>query len=312
MTQGILPTIRNSSRSAKIEQMKSYFRSGLLLLLSVILSGCSTVGLFVLNSSLKVGADHALTSDIQYGERSWQKLDIYTPSGAAEKQNDLPVLVFFYGGGWDSGHKEMYYFVANAFVKRGYVVVIPDYLKYPQARFPDFIEDGAAAIDWVSKNIQNYGGNQQKIVAAGHSAGAHLGALLVSDARYLAQYDRTPNVVRAFVGLAGPYNFTPESKKLIEVFGPPERFPQMQINTFIDGDEPSILLLHGAEDSTVSVLNQESMLSALAAAGNPGRGIVYPDIGHVKIVLSLTPPLLGSATTLNDMDEFFRATLNDL
>ncbi len=275
---------------------------------TLFLSGCSSTGLYLLNSSLKLGADHSVEKNIQYGERDWQRLDVHVPT--ANTETPRPVLVFFYGGSWDSGRKEMYYFVANSFAKRGYIVVIPDYIKYPDARFPAFMHDGAAALDWVLSNIKDHGGDPNNIVVAGHSAGAHLGALLLSDAQYLAQHERKPQDVKAFVGLAGPYNFTPTSATLVEIFGPPEKFPNMQLNNFVDGDEPPMLLLHGRADETVGLQNQTSFLTKLREHNIDADGKVYDDVGHIKILMSLTPPLKGDVPTLDDMDQFFRRVIN--
>lgn len=280
---------------------------------TLLLSGCSSTGLFILNSGLKIGSEHDVTADIQYGEETWQKLDLHVPTAKPDNEtpdSKKPVLIFFYGGGWDSGSKEMYYFVANSFAKRGYLVVIPDYAKYPDARFPVFMHDGAAAVAWVFNNISDYGGDISQVVVAGHSAGAHLAALLLSDQQYLEPYGIKARDVKGFAGLAGPYNFTPTSPKLLDIFGPVENLPNMQVNTFIDGDEPEMLLLHGEADSTVGVENQIALTKKLKKVGVPVSSKVYPKVGHIKILMTLTPPLKGGVSTLDDMDTFFNRMLN--
>ena len=277
------------------------------MLSALLLTGCSTTGLFVLNSSLKLKSTTTSHKNIDYGSEQEQALDLYIPSNAAEKP--LPVLVFFYGGSWDTGNKEMYYFIADAFTKRGYIVVIPDYVKYPDGLFPKFIEDGAAAIAWTQSNIAQYGGDPENIFMAGHSAGAHLGGMLATDGRYMAKHGLTPRSIKAFSGLAGPYNFTPDSPTLIKVFGPEENFPNMQTMNFVDGDEPPMLLLHGAEDDTVGVLNQEVLIEKLNALGNRSSGILYPKLTHIGILMSLTPLLKRDSTTIDDMDQYFKSFL---
>ena len=275
-----------------------------------LLSGCSSTGLFLLNSSLKIAADHGVTKNLQFGDQPWQKLDIYSPH-AQTKNNDKPVLIFFYGGSWDSGRKEMYYFIADAFVRRGYVVVIPDYLKYPEARFPVFIEDGAAAIAWTKQNIEQYGGNSNHIFVAGHSAGAHLGGMLATDSQYLEKHGLTPLDIKGFSGLAGPYNFTPTRPSLVEVFGPEENYPRMQTMNFVDGDEPQMLLLHGEKDDIVGVKNQEILVEKLNAIGNSSKAILYPKLTHISILLSITPWLQRDSSTLEDMDQFFKGLITN-
>lgn len=274
---------------------------------TVMLSGCSTAGVYLLNSGLKIGADHQVDKNIEFGQQDWQKLDVYRP--ANNPGDKKPVLVFFYGGSWDSGRKEMYYFIADAFARRGYVVVIPDYVKYPKARFPMFIEDGAAAIAWTKNHIADYGGDPDNVFISGHSAGAHLGALLLTDESFLQKHQLSPLDINGFVGLAGPYNFTPESRTLVKIFGPEENFPKMKTMNFVNGNEPPMLLLHGAKDTTVGVRNQEVLIEKLNQVGNPSTGRLYPGLSHVGIVASIAPPLRRNTTTLADMDSFFKAQL---
>ena len=79
----------------------------------------------------------------------------------------------------------MYRFVGTALAARGFVVAIPDYRVYPEVRFPGFLEDGARAMRWVRDNIAEYGGDPARIVVAGHSAGAHIAAMLAIDQPWL-------------------------------------------------------------------------------------------------------------------------------
>ena len=274
----------------------------------LVLSACSSTQLYLLNSTLKIKADHTVATDISFGSEAWQKLDVHIPN--ADTDADKPVLIFFYGGSWDSGNKEMYFFVADAFARLGYVVVIPDYLKYPEARFPDFMHDGAAAVAWVKNNIDQYGGDPSTIFIAGHSAGAHLGSLLLTDERYLQKYNLSPRDVLGFSGLAGPYNFTPKRATLKVIFGPEENYPKMQTSNFVNGNEPPMLLLHGAEDTTVGVFNQEILITALNETGNPSTGALYPKLTHIGILMSLTPWLRKDSTTIDDMDTFFKSLID--
>ena len=273
----------------------------------LFLGACSTTQLYILNSALKIKADHTVLKDIFFGSEAWQKLDVHIPNAKSDK--DKPVLIFFYGGSWDSGKKEMYFFAADAFTRLGYVVVIPDYLKYPEARFPDFMYDGAAAVTWVKNNIAQYGGDPNTVFIAGHSAGAHLGSLLLTDERYLKKHDLSPLDIRGFSGLAGPYNFTPKRSTLKIIFGPEENYPNMQASNFVTGNEPPMLLLHGEQDTTVGAFNQEILITALNEAGNPSIGTLYPKLTHISILMSLTPLLRKNSTTIDDMDEFFKGLI---
>lgn len=270
------------------------------------MSGCSSTGLFLLNSSVKLKAGHEVTKNLAYGDHAWQKLDLHIP--AAKSGAVKPVLVFFYGGSWYTGKKEQYFFAADAFTRLGYLVVIPDYLKAPHAKFPQFIQDGAASIAWVKNNIARYGGNPDAIFVAGHSAGAHLGGLLFSDPSYLQAHGLEPRSVRAFAGMAGPYNFTPTEEKFIKVFGK-ENFEKMKMMNHIDGDEPPMILMHGLKDSTVGVANKNASIEKLQAAQVPFKDVEYAKASHIGILLSLTPRFSEQASTVTDIHRFFQTLL---
>ena len=94
----------------------------------------------------------ALTTSIAYADGPRHTLDVCRPKAATA----APVIVFFYGGGWRSGSKRTYRYVAKALARRGYVAVLPDYRIYPQARYPDFLDDGAQAVRWVKDNAKRF------------------------------------------------------------------------------------------------------------------------------------------------------------
>ena len=285
-----------------------YFYRTLFLIILLHLAGCAHLGLGVINLKERSVANHKKIENLPYADKHWQKLDVYTP--VSNQTNLKPVIVFFYGGSWDSGKKEQYLFAASAFTQLGYVVVIPDYVKFPQGKFPQFIHDGAASIAWVKKHISEHGGNPDQVFIVGHSAGAHLGALLVTDAEYLSKHDLKPTDVSAFAGLAGPYNFTPKAPKIVRIFEPEENYPKMKIMNHIDGDEPPMLFAHGLKDSTVSVRNQQANIKVIQQIGGNYKEIVYPEASHVSILLRLSSFYRGGKKPSEDIHEFFQSALN--
>ncbi len=108
-----------------------------------------------------------ITRSVAYAGRPRHTLDICRPVDAVA----APVVVFFYGGGWRHGNKRLYRYVAKALARRGCVAVVPDYRVYPEARYPDFIEDAALAVRWLKDNAARFGGDPEKIFLQGHSAG---------------------------------------------------------------------------------------------------------------------------------------------
>lgn len=227
------------------------------------------------------------TLDISYGPDSRHRLDVYTPAGAA----GAPVVVFFYGGTWMSGSRHEYLYIAASLTARGMVTVIPDYRLYPDIKFPAFLEDAAAAVAWVQRHVREHGGNPDNVVLMGHSAGAHIAAMLTLDERYLRAAQARP--AQGMIGLAGPYDFLPLRREdLKDLFGPPERYPESQPVRFVDGDEPPLLLLHGSRDGLVYPRNSERLAARVEEAGGCVRSVFYRQHSHASIVLSLSPLFL--------------------
>lgn len=238
---------------------------------------------------------------MRYGDAPRQRLDVYAPPAA----DHAPVVVFFYGGRWSEGRREDYRFVGAALAEAGIVTIIPDYRLYPEVRFPAFVEDGAAAVAWALDQAEAFGGAPDRLYLMGHSAGAHIAALLALDRRYLgAAADR----LAGWIGLAGPYDFLPlEAADLRDMFGPPERFPRSQPVRFARAGAPPALLLHGRDDATVSPDNSRSLAAALRDAGSDVRLTLYDGVGHAALVGALARPLGFVAPVREAVVRFTRA-----
>lgn len=268
---------------------------------ALLLAGCTQLGLGLANLPARIG-DTLIARDLSYGPDEQQRLDIYRPDETGEP---APVLMFFYGGRWTHGDKSMYSFVGQAFANQGYVTVIADYRKYPQVRFPEFVHDGARALAWVHDHIDRFGGDPERLFIAGHSSGAHIASLLAADERYLQAHDKPMDIIKAFAGLAGPYDFVPDEDDLIDMFGPPERYPQMQVTTHIDGDEPPMLLLWGESDSIVWRRNMDRLSERIKTHSGQVVTRTYANIDHVGIMASLTWMLRDRRPVFMDMLQFF-------
>ncbi|OYW81832.1 MAG: alpha/beta hydrolase, partial [Asticcacaulis sp. 32-58-5] len=110
------------------------------------LAGCSTLSAFN-TLTPKDGDSERLAQNIAYGEGERHTYDIYSPRKGAQ---NLPVIVFFYGGGWNSGSKDDYAWMGRALAALGYIVAVPDYRLVPGVRYPDFLTDSAAAVRHVT------------------------------------------------------------------------------------------------------------------------------------------------------------------
>jgi len=277
-------------------------RAAALVLLVLALAGCETIAP-VLNLLIS-RAGYSVTEDLAYGSSARQKLDVYTPDHLTAK---APVILFFYGGSWQNGRKEDYLAFGESFATKGIVVAVADYRVYPEVRYPDFLEDGAAALAYVHAHIAEYGGDPDRIFVAGHSAGGYIAVMLASDPKYLEDAGGKLSWVRGAIGIAGPYDFLPlKDPALVTIFGGADRTDTQPI-TYIDGKRPPMLLAAGEDDKTVDPGNATRMAAKLQSFDSPVEVRIYPGTSHVGIILSLAPTLRGNTTLRQDVIDFVNA-----
>jgi acetyl esterase/lipase len=241
-----------------------------------------------------------VASGVAYGAGPRRVLDVYAPRKGPAGAH--PVVVFFYGGSWNSGDRGAYRFVGRALAARGFVTIIPDYRLVPEVTYPGFVEDGAAAVRWARAHARDYGGDGERIILAGHSAGAYIAAMLAVDGRWLGA-DR--EAVRGLVGLAGPYDFAPFDVPASKAaFGAWPRPDETQPVTHADAGAPPALLLTGSEDTTVRPRNSEALAKALREAGVEAEVKRYPGIGHIGILTAVARPFRGKAPVVADVADF--------
>lgn len=269
---------------------------------------------FLASSCMTIGAYNRITphdrdgvrvaQDLRYGEGSRRTLDVYAPS---ERPANAPVIVFFYGGSWSSGAKRDYSFAGQAFAAQGFVTVVPDYRIYPEVQFPAFVEDGASALRWVRDHIAEYGGDPDRIVLVGHSAGAHIASLVALDPRYAQAAGFDAHAIRGVVGLAGPYGFDRCDIPLLRnVFGPPAD-PQTAMPVhYVRRDAPPLLLLHGSRDARVPVYSSQRMEREARAAGEDVELKIYPGVDHPGIMQAISVARRREAPVLDDTVAFAR------
>ena len=287
--------------SAAFRLIQAISPLALALIVGLPIAACGPAALL---NALVPDDGYRVERDLAYGDAARQRLDLYLPGAVVAP---APVVVFFYGGRWVAGSKTDYRFVGEALAARGFVVVIPDYRLYPEVRFPTFVEDGAAAVAWVRRNIGRFGGEPWQIHLMGHSAGAHIAALLALDRRYLAAAGVEPGTLESFVGLAGPYDFLPLTDATVKRIFAADDLAATQPITFAEGSAPRALLLHGGDDRTVLPRNSQHLAAALEAAGGRAQLRLYPDLDHVALVAALAAPLRWLAPVLDDVTGFLRA-----
>jgi acetyl esterase/lipase len=239
-----------------------------------------------------------------------QRLDIWAPND--QSRAPLPVVIFWYGGGWAKGDRTSYAFAGRALAKAGFLVVIPDYRKVPQVHFPAFLDDGAEAVAWVQANIAQHGGDPARVAVMGHSAGAYQAVMLALDAKRLAAVGVAPDFIKAGVGLSGPYDFHPfTSDRAIAAFSEWPNPAETQPITYARADAPPLLLVTSDGDETVRPKNANNLGARLTAVGATAEVKNYGPLDHEEIVMALSVPFRGKGPVLADAVAFLNAHLGD-
>ena len=281
---------------------RTFFTAALGLASTMLLAGCEAA--FSAFRLIIPRTGYRIVPDQSYGADPRQKLDIYIPAGL---KGPAPVLLFFYGGAWQSGNRADYLAFGQAFASQGIVTVVADYRLYPQVTYPAFVEDGAAALAFVHANIARHGGDASRIFVSGHSAGGYIAVMLGAAPAFVEKAGGNPSWIRGVIGIAGPYDFLPlREDSYIAIFHGANNRDAMPVN-HVTGRRPPMLLAWGTGDGTVGAANIDHMEAKLKSAGSPVETHRYPGVGHIGIILSLAHGFRGRTTLHRDMLRFIRS-----
>lgn len=200
------------------------------------------------------------------------QLDVFMPVGAV----DVPVVVFFHGGGLLEGEKGHATFAAGRFVREGWGFVAPNYRLSPGVMHPSHVQDAAAAFAWVVKNIATFGGDPSRVFVAGHSAGGYLAVLLSLDPAHLAKHGLDLSAIRGTIGVS-PFLYVEETarERPKTVWGTdPEAWLAASVAPHIDGGKPPMLLLYADGDEDWRKRHNETLAAALRGTGHSAVAVV--------------------------------------
>ena len=277
-------------------------RAGLVAGAAAWLSGCSAAG--VLNAV--AGNGHQGQQGIAYGPDPRQRLDLYQPL-AGDPLQVRPMVVFFYGGSWSKGERADYRFVGEALASAGAIVVVTDYRLSPGVRYPEFVQDSAAAVKWAFDHASELGGSPDNVVVMGHSAGGYNAAMVALDRRWLdAAGLARERRLSGWIGLAGPYDFLPiENRETQVAFRWPDTSADSQPIRHVTANAPRTLLLAAAKDDLVNPQRSTVGLGEkLKAAGVPVRVELYPRVNHVTLLAAMAQPLRWLAPVRAEVLDF--------
>jgi len=213
------------------------------------------------------------------------------------------VAMFLYGGSWRSGRRTSYAFAGAALAGRGITCVVPDYRLYPETRFPGFVEDAALAYAWTVREVAG----DRPVVVIGHSAGAHIAALLALAPRYLEAAGMATARPAGLVGISGPYTFDPTSwPTTAEIFATAPTADAARPIALVGPDAPPALLVHGGADAVVNPKAAREMAAALQVQGARAELDIRERMGHIAPLLALTRPLRWASGVLDGIERFVR------
>jgi acetyl esterase/lipase len=200
----------------------------------------------------------------------------------------------------------MYAFVGRVLAGRGIVAVVADYRVYPQATYPEFLQDNAQAAAFAKKHAAEWGADPARFYLIGHSAGAYNVAMLALDKRWLAAVGLDPKQdLAGVIGLSGPYDFLPLRDETLKIiFGPPETRPATQPIAYASADAPPLFLAAGTGDKVVDPGNTTRLAAAVQAKGGEVESHLYPDVGHVGVLIAMSPVFRSKAPILDQMLSF--------
>jgi acetyl esterase/lipase len=234
-----------------------------------------------------------------------QVLDIYSPPDA----KNLPVVFWIHGGGWQTGDKSSVQLKPRAFVEKGFVFVSTNYRLLPDVDMATIVRDVARSVHWVHDHIGEHGGDPERLLIMGHSAGAQLAALICTDDRYLKAEGLSLAIVKGCVPVDGDtYDIpaiieTAETRRRVHgqpqaKFGHREKFGNDEAKhrdfsavTHVAKGKgiPPFLILHVADHPDTSAQAQR-LGNALKEAGIAVRVFGARETTHNKINADLGLP----------------------
>lgn len=224
-------------------------------------------------------------------DRPTSTLDVYAPAVG----DNHPVVLWIHGGGWRHGDKTHVQEKPRALNERGFALVSVNYRLHPDATYKQQASDITQAVRWVRDHAREFGGSSDGIFVMGHSAGAHLAALVATDSRYLAARQMTPGDLRGVVLLDGAgYDIPrqieqarlPRAKELyLTVFGndvATQRDASPITHIAKSQGIPPFLILHVAERRD-SRLQSEALAERLNSVGTPAKVVAAQEKTHATI-----------------------------
>ncbi|KAM7506919.1 hypothetical protein LguiA_017372 [Lonicera macranthoides] len=254
---------------------------------------------------------------IVYGHQPRNRLDLYLPKNI---DSPKPVVAFVTGGAWIIGYKAWGSLLGQQLAERDIIVACIDYRNFPQGTISDMVEDASQGISFVCNNIDEYGGDPNRIYLMGQSAGAHISAcVLLEQAKKESAGEKcswSVSQIKAYFGLSGGYNLLNlvdhfhgrglyrsiflsimEGEQSLQQFSPEILIQEPLIRSSVS-TLPRIILFHGTADISIPSDSSKAFVEALQKVGAEAELILYDGKTHTDLFLQ--DPLRGGKDELFD------------
>jgi arylformamidase len=216
-----------------------------------------------------------------YGPRPRQRCDALPPLDPADR---WPVLVWFHGGFWQERDRADGRFPWHGVAPHGWGLVAAGYTLAPDASLDEIIGECRGLLRWLRAELPEMGGDPGRIVVGGHSAGAHLAAMLLADR------DLGP-VLAGGVLVSGVYDLDPVRRSYVnDLVGMDEAAARRNSPTLLPPPAAPVLLVWGQRETPGFVAQSQALLAAWAA-----EALELPGRHHFDAPLELADPTSRSA-----------------
>ena len=235
---------------------------------------------FYTEKSREVRAELDHHRDVSFGPTVAERLDVFP----ADREN-APILLFIHGGYWHSRTSDEFDFVARGPVSAGVTTVVMNYALCPAVSIDEIVRQTRAAVVWLADHADEFDSDGDSIHVAGHSAGGHLAAMLLTT-DWTSEYDRSPDIVESACTISGLFDLAPFPYTWLQ--------PKLQLTwdevrrnspiRHVPSEAPPLLVSYGADEPAELCRQSEEFLTAWQQAGLDGTGLAQPETNHYTAI----------------------------
>ncbi|NQV83269.1 MAG: alpha/beta hydrolase [Rhodospirillales bacterium] len=236
-------------------------------------------------------ADFETRLDVSYGPSDAETLDIFLPPGPAPA-GGAPVNVFLHGGYWYSRHKNDFRFLARGLVPAGAVLVVVNYALVPSVDLDELIGQCRTAVAWTYQNAAGFGADPERLFVSGHSAGGHLGAMMMATDWPAFSSGLPTEMIKGGCVLSGIYDLAPIPMSYMQdTLGfTPDQVARNSPLLLKPATEAPLIVGVGGDESEEFLRQSATFADQWASAGTPCRSMVLPGINHFTILGEFADP----------------------